>query len=168
MPKESLLDKLRVLGVIINGPHILRSGANTNIDCDIKKAYGYPDVFSEIVDEVSKKLHWRTTCVAGLGHGGIPLATAVALHCKLKSCMVRIEPKSYALADPIGGYIPGPGDVVAIVDDVFTSGGSIRDTLNVLATTGAQFTDAVVIVNRGDKRLSPVPLRYIFKLAELT
>jgi orotate phosphoribosyltransferase len=165
--KQTLLITLRALGVIEKGQFVLRSGADTDTYCNIKKAYGYPDVLSEIAKEAGKMLDRRTTCVAGSGNGGISLATVIAQHYNLKLSLLRKTPKEYGLCAPIDGYVPDSRDVVAIVDDVFSSGGSIRDALTILATTGATISGAVVVVNRGDKQLSPVPLRYLFKLEKL-
>ena len=48
----------------------------------------------------------------------------------------------------VDGYVPGIGDNVAIIDDVLTTGGSIRKMYAVIESTGAKIVGLYAVVKR--------------------
>ncbi len=157
---------MRQIKIINKGPVKLRSGVASSFYCDIKKAYGYPNVLNALADEIKKKIPAGTTCVAASGYGGIPLASVVSSKLKKKLVLVREAPKKHGMGGYIDGYIPTKKDRVVIVDDVITSGSSIRNTIRALKKINVKASYAVVVVERKKIRL-PIPYRSIFNLEEL-
>lgn len=92
----------------------------------------------------------------GPAYKGIPLvtATAVALHQRgrdIALCFDRKEAKDHGEGGVLVGHVPTAGDRVVIVEDVTTAGTSIRQTLPLLARTGASVVGLVVGVDRQER-----------------
>ena len=94
MTKKEIIQRFEDIGVIHKEPVKLRSGETAGFYCDIKKAYGYPDVLNALADEIGKLLEKDITCVAACGYGGLPLAALVAARGNKKFIAVRDKPKS--------------------------------------------------------------------------
>jgi adenine phosphoribosyltransferase len=91
---------------------------------------------------------------------GIPLAVALSLKLGIPYSVAR--KRCYALPgevrlDQATGYSKGclyvndirPGDRVAIVDDVLSTGGTLRPLILALRKAGAEVTEVLVVVEKG-------------------
>jgi len=72
----------------------------------------------------------------------------VAYKKKLPLILVREKIKDHGTKKVIDGYIPNKKDTICIIDDVFTTGSSIRDTKEKLSITRARYTKSIVVLNR--------------------
>ena len=166
MVNKDLLARLNKIHVILNISVRLRSGQQSNFYCDIKKAYGHPSLLTGIAKEIGKLIDKNITCVAASGYGGLPLAVVVATMFNLNFVAVRDKVKKYGRGSYIDGYVPNEDDKIIIIDDVLTTGSSIKETYSVLRKTKAEITEAIVVVKRGEASL-PIPHRYIFTIDDL-
>lgn len=146
---KKLLEKLKEIDAIKEGNFTLKSGEKSNIYFDIKKAYGDPKIFKEIILQISKLVPKETTCIAGSGNGGIPLATAISLNLDKKLSIVRDINKDHGIKKEIDGHIPTKDDEVVIVDDVLNSGTSLRNTIGKLEDK-TNILKCLVILKRGE------------------
>jgi adenine phosphoribosyltransferase len=93
---------------------------------------------------------------------GIPLAVALSLRLGIPFSVVR--KRCYGLPgevrlDQSTGYSKGclyvndirAGDRVVIVDDVLSSGGTMRPLIRALRSVGAEVTEVLVVVEKGDR-----------------
>ena len=79
---------------------------------------------------------------------------------------MRERLKEHGRQSLFDGYVPTKTDCVLIVDDVLTTGSSVKETISALKTTSATIAGAVVLVKRGEVEL-PVPFTYILHIDEL-
>lgn len=165
MSRDKLKKLLKELDIISEEKVTLRSGEESNFYCNIKKAFGYPNVLNALASEVKKIIPASATCIAASGYGGIPLASVISSNCNIKLTMVRPNPKDHGKKDLIDGYIPNKNDVVIIVDDVLTSGSSIKETLKALRDNNVNVHSVIVIVKRGDPEI-PIPYNHIFEIKD--
>ena len=162
----SFLEKLKDAGVIIRAPISLKNAGKSDVYFDIKKAYGDPSLLREIAVAMIEQLPPETNCVAVEGHGGIPLGTVISLITGYNLTFVRKSPKGYGLSKMLDGHLPIEEDRIVVVDDVFTTGKSLRDMIDVLTKSRGKVVGAGVVVKRGDGEIS-VPLRYLFTAEDL-
>ncbi len=149
----NLVKILKDKDILKFGNFTLRSGIKTNYYCDIKEALGSPRLLSLFANELVKVVPKNTTCIAGSGYGGITLASLVAYKLKLPLVLVRDNIKNHGIKKSIDGYLPTKKDKICIVDDVFTTGSSIRETKEKLMPTKAKFTKAIVVLNRSNQKI---------------
>lgn len=170
MNERALLPKLRRAEIVSFEPVTLRAGEISDYYVDIKKAYGNPELLTEMARATLENLDPRTTSLAASGYGGIPLGIAVSQLSGLPLSLVRDKEKNHGKRDMIDGYIPNHEDVVTLLDDVFSTGSSLSETAKTLFATGVEIAGCHVIVARGNPKEFSLPVSFLFKpedLAEL-
>ena len=145
-----LVGMLRKLGTIRNERVSGVSGVELPFYVDIKRAYSDSSVRQKIASEIWQLMETKPNCIAASGYGGIPLATTISDMYGIKLSMVRDAPKNHGLGGLIDGYVPGINDNVAIVDDVLTTGSSIRKVYAAIERTGAKVIGLYAVVKRTD------------------
>jgi orotate phosphoribosyltransferase len=166
MNKPEILRQLQTLGVISHEKLTLRSGEVSDYYCDMRKVFSDPEVFTALAEQVKVLLPPTTTCIAASGYGGLPLGAVIATLGKFPFVGVRGEAKDHGRSGRLAGYTPSEIDNVVIVDDVLTSGSSIRETAEGLQSTSATIVGAVVLVRRNDVAF-PFPIEAVFEIREL-
>ena len=164
--REKLIEELRQLDLIYKEEVELKHAGKSEFYVDIKKAYGYPDVTKLIYENIWEQIDKNTTCIAGEGYGGIPLAIDLSSRYNLKRSLIRKEEKKHGKISFFDGYVPTPEDRVSIVDDVFTTGGSLRKIIETLKPTGAKILGCHVVVKIGEGIIE-VPLTYLLTVEDL-
>ncbi|MCX6774985.1 MAG: phosphoribosyltransferase family protein [DPANN group archaeon] len=150
-------------------PTKLKNIAQSDYYVDVKEAYGYPDQLNIIVDALHKILSPETTCVIGNGYGGSFVPVLASRH-NLNFCMIRAGPKNHGRnKGRIEHYFPTAKDKVAVLDDVLSTGGSLKETGDViLEETEAKIIGFYVAVKRGELKVKlPAPLKYLVSVEEI-
>ena len=163
---DELLKKLKELGVVQKSIVTLASKNSSNFYINMKKAFGYPQILLALCDRIGPYIDKSTTCIASMGYGGIPPCTTLSNKHDWKHALIRDIPKQHGLGLLIEGHMPTPEDRVAVFDDVFTTGGSIRKIISTIQQSGAYIVGAYAFVKRGEGNLD-IPLHYIFTAGEL-
>lgn len=146
--RRKLIKLLTEKKVLVYGDFILTSGEKSTYYCDIKKALGVPGILKILVSELSLLIDNRVTCIACSGYGGIALGSLVAQKKNVPLVLVRDKAKDYGTNKVIEGHEPNKKDVVCIIDDVFTTGGSIEKVKENLTATSCRFVKPIVVLNR--------------------
>ncbi|MAG78058.1 hypothetical protein CL616_01705 [archaeon] len=162
----TLVRLLKQIDIIDRNPVDLKNAGSSDFYVNVKKAYGYPKTVNEISEELWRIMRRDVTCIAASGYGGLSPATAISLKHNLNLALVRDEAKGYGRNGLIDGYVPDEQDRIAIVDDVFTTGGTLKDIMRILEPTRAEIVGCYVVVKRGEGELS-VPLNYLLDFEEL-
>ncbi|MBI4017104.1 MAG: hypothetical protein HY363_05425 [Candidatus Aenigmarchaeota archaeon] len=163
---DKLVKVLRQLSIVCRASFVLSSGEKSEFYVDVKKAYGHHGALTLISDELYKTIDENTTCIAAAGYGGLSPASVISSKYGLNLSLVRDRPKKHGLCKLIDGYLPEKTDRVAIIDDVFTTGGSLGKIIKALEPTGAEILGCSVVVKRGGGQ-SNAPLSYLITLEEL-
>lgn len=142
--------------IVRSEPVTLASGQRSDFYIDVKKAYGYPELLRLASEGVWMLMSDRTTCVAAIGFGGAPLATAISLSHNLRLTMIRDEPKKHGKRNLLDGHVPDRNDKVSIVDDVLTTGLNLKKAVEALLPTGAEILGCSVVVRRSDGSASGI------------
>ena len=152
--QEDLITRLKQLQIVHYGEVELSHAGPAQLYFDVKKAYGDAEAFKLLTRRIGDKIPSRTSCIAGSGYGGIPLAAGISLMYGRNLALVRDEPKDHGIIKLIEGYLPGKDDKVAIVDDVFTTGNSLQKIIDIITPTGAEIVGCYVLVKRREGQLS--------------
>ncbi|MEK6924765.1 MAG: hypothetical protein AABW71_00830 [Nanoarchaeota archaeon] len=157
---QGLIKLLKEIDIVNRKNVSLRAGQPSNYYFDVKKSYGRPDVLTSMGKAMIRTMDEGITCVAAKGYGGIPLATAISILGRIPLSIVRDGAQKHGLGKHIEGYIPTERDMVAIVDDVLTSGGSIREVEEIVLAAGARIQGAYIVVRRNDIKMN-FPVKYL-------
>ena len=134
-------------------PIRLASGEMSRDFIDGKLAVADPDDLDWVgaaMFRAASSLGIEFDAVGGLVLGAVPFTFAVAHAARCKWFMIRKEPKGRGTNRWIEGVRIEPGMRVMIVDDVVTTGGSIRDAYEHVVEEGGNVVFATTLVDRGD------------------
>lgn len=135
------------------GEFTLASGLISNYYIDGKQVTSSPIGLNLLVDAIRVEIAgFQVDSVGGLEIGAIPIATAVAMSSaswdtQIPSFTVRKEKKTHGSRKRLEGIIQ-PGDRIAVVDDVVTTGGSIIQAIDAIKEAGCTVVVALAIVDR--------------------
>lgn len=148
--KQELIAALKACGAIRYGDFTLASGKKSKYYIDIKKASTDPKTLKLIARQAAFRIkQMDVNIIAGVELGGVPLATAVSMETELPLLIVRKAVKDYGTKSRFVGDIK-PEDRLVMLEDVTTSGGSVRDAVEVVRETGANVKYVICVVDRGE------------------
>lgn len=145
---SSLAEGLLSAGCIKFGDFTLKSGLKSPIYIDLRQIITYPKLLAEIAQAylpLLSTLHFSR--IAGLPYAAIPIATAISLAGNYPMIYPRKEAKSYGTKAEIEGEYH-TGEIVVVIDDLATTGGSKFEAIEKLASAGLVVRDVVVLVDR--------------------
>lgn len=146
--KEELISALKACGAVRYGDFTLASGKKSKYYIDIKKASTDPKTLKIIARQAAIRIkEMDVNIVAGVELGGVPLATAVSLETELPLLIVRKAIKEYGTQSRFVGDIK-PEDRIVMLEDVTTSGGSVRNAIEVVGEAGARVKYVISVVDR--------------------
>jgi len=144
--RKEVEEIFRELGVLLEGHFLLASGRHSRFYFEKFRLLEWPaaaDRLCRALAEQSRNLGARV--VAGPTTGGLLVAYAVARHLGIKAIYAeRIE---VGRGFPRGSVLD-PGERVLIVDDVLTTGGSVRETWEAVERLGGEVCGVGVLVDR--------------------
>ncbi|AKB80682.1 Orotate phosphoribosyltransferase [Methanosarcina barkeri 3] len=146
--KQELIAALKACGAIRYGNFTLASGKKSKYYIDIKKASTDPKTLKLIARQAAFRIkQMDVNIVAGVELGGVPLATAASIETELPLLIVRKAIKDYGTKSRFVGDIE-PKDRLVMLEDVTTSGGSVRNAIEVVRETGANVKYVISVVDR--------------------
>jgi len=174
--KVEICKVLNKIGALQFGTFKLTSGKISPYYIDLRVVPSFPDAFKEICDfyisfiqeNVGVKNFDR---IAGVPVAGIPFASIIAYNFEKPFLYIRKGARLHGRQRRIEGVIT-PGDRVLLVDDLVTTGLSLRNAAKAVTAEGGIVTDAVVLLDReeGGKdnlKKDGVKLHAMLKISEI-
>ncbi|HYM40985.1 MAG TPA: orotate phosphoribosyltransferase [Thermoplasmata archaeon] len=155
-----LVSDLKSCGALRFGSFVLASGKESRYYVDIKKAITQPGVLRTIADAMAPYA-MVVDRVAGVELGAVPIAAAVSLASNKPYLMVRKATKEHGTKKEFEGEL-SKGDRVLFVEDVVTTGGTLRGAIERMRAQGAVVDDVVAVVDReegGKMTLAEITVR---------
>lgn len=154
-PTARLLQIVRDPSVLqrLPEPIQLASGHWSQDFIDGKHAVDDPedlDLVGEAMFAAAREANVEFDAVGGLVLGAVPFTFAVAAAARCKWFLIRKEPKGRGTNLWVEGARIEPGMRVMVVDDVVTTGGSIRDAYERIQGEGGDVVFATTLVDRSD------------------
>jgi len=142
----SLLDQLQARGAWLDGHFALSSGRHSDRFVQKFRILEDPQLLEPLARDIAAHFAaLRPTVVLSAAVGGIILGYEVARALELKAIFVEKEAGVPVLRR---NFDLTPADRVLVVEDVVTTGGSVREVLNVIRAHGAQAVGVGTIVRR--------------------
>lgn len=133
MDRKYLLKTLIEIGCIKKGNFTLKSGINSSYYIDLRILISYPELLKNVCNLLYKLIDSNNlnSKICGLPYAGIPYACYLSTEYNLKMLMLRKEQKNHGTKKMIEGIFETDDDII-IIDDILTSGASIKESLNYL------------------------------------
>jgi orotate phosphoribosyltransferase len=143
---------LNKIGAMQFGAFKLSSGKISPYYIDLRIVPSFPDAFKKVcdfcVDFIKKEIGARSfERVAGIPVAGIPFASLIAYNLQKPFLYVRKGVRFHGRQRRIEGTI-APGDHILLVDDLVTTGLSLRKAAKAIMSEGGVVADAVVLLDR--------------------
>lgn len=147
MNQQEILEIFKQSKALLNGHFRLTSGFHSNQYLQCAMVLQYPDKASLLAQELIKALGDTSavTAVVGPAIGGITLSYETARQLNCKSIFAERKEGTMVLRR---GFELNKNDTVLVVEDVITTGGSVKEVVELIKQTGAKVASVGSIVDR--------------------
>jgi orotate phosphoribosyltransferase len=146
MAAEEILDRFKTSGALLEGHFTLSSGLHSTAYLQCAIALQSPAVAAEFGCAIAEKFAGaRIDTVASPAIGGLIIGYEVARQLGARFIWTERESGQMTLRR---GFSLSEGERVLVVEDVITTGGSTRETIDVLRRHGAEVVAAASIIDR--------------------
>jgi orotate phosphoribosyltransferase len=148
---DEVLDIFKTAGAIKEGHFLLASGLHSPVYWEKFRILQYPHLTEKLCGIIAG--HFRgqkIDAVAGPTTGGIILAFETARQLGVRSIFaekeggLRVFRRDFEIA---------PGEHILVVDDILTTGSSLRETISAVAKLGGIIIGIGVLVDRSEQNL---------------
>jgi len=147
---ENVEELFRKSGALLQGHFLLTSGLHSPVYWEKFRVLQFPEYTAKLCRLIAD--HFRKDkiqVVAGPTTGGIIIAYEVARQLSVRSIFaekegdVRVFRRGFAIA---------PGERVLLVDDILTTGGSVREMIAAVSKAGGKIVGIGVLVDRSEQK----------------
>ena len=161
---EELLAMLRQAGAVLEGHFKLTSGRHSGTYLEKFQVLQYPAYTERLCRDIADRFRGEgVELVAGPTTGGVILAFEVGRQLGVRGIFAESVDGGRCF---LRGFVVHPGERVLVVDDVLTTGGSIRQVLSAVEAAGGLPIGVAVLIDRtGGKIDFGVPLFACLEMA---
>lgn len=146
MGSESVIEKFRNTGALLEGHFILTSGLHSNVYLQCALVLQHPEQAESLGREIAENFkNQNIQVVASPAIGGLIVGHEVARALGARFVWTEREQGKMTLRR---GFTLSPHERVVVVEDVVTTGGSTRETIETLQAAGASVIGAASIIDR--------------------
>ena len=137
-------------GALLKGHFLLTSGLHSPIYWEKFRVLQFPNYTEQLCHMIVNHFQKQgIQVVAGPTTGGIILAFEVARQLGVRGIFAEKEGEERAFRR---GFSINPGERVLIVDDIITTGGSIREVMAAVTKLGGKIVGIGVLVDRSEQK----------------
>ena len=161
--RDELLDMFRKSGALLDGHFRLSSGLHSNGYLQSALVLQHPQSAEQLGRAIADKVReWRPTVVLSPALGGVVIGHEVGRALGVRALFAERQDGSLMLRR---GFVLSESDRVLVVEDVCTTGGSTRETMQVATAAGGHVVGAAAIVDRSCGRAAfDVPFEALLKV----
>ena len=161
--KERVLEILKEADVLQEGHFLLTSGRHSDKYLQCAKIFQYAKYSEELCRALAEKFAGKgVELVIGPAIGAIQMSYEVSRHLGVKNIFAERENGKMTLRR---NFTIEPGQKVLVVEDVVTTGGSVREVIDIVREHGGEVVGLGVVVDRtGGKIDFGVPLESVISM----
>jgi orotate phosphoribosyltransferase len=164
MRRQELMEVLEQRGAIERGHFLLSSGRHSDTYLQTAKILQFPELAGKLAKEIAENFaslgpSGQVDVVLAPALGGIVLGFAVAQALGCRMVFAEREDSEMRLRR---GFDLKEGERVLVVEDVITTGKSIKELLDIVEEKKARLVGVAALVDRGDQKVfSEVPVSLV-------
>jgi orotate phosphoribosyltransferase len=149
MNQAEVISRLKATEAFLEGHFLLSSGLHGEAYVQCAKLLQYPQQAEAVCRALAEALHQAgidtPDAVIGPALGGMIFAYELARQLGVKGIFAEREQGVFTLRR---GFQLQPGEKVLVAEDVITTGGSVKEVVNLLKTAGVEVIGVACIVDR--------------------
>jgi orotate phosphoribosyltransferase len=162
LSSDDLLDLFRKSGALLDGHFRLTSGLHSTGYLQCALVLQHPQYAEALGRAIGTRVaDLNATVVLSPALGGIVIGHEVARALGVRAVFAERQDGALVLRR---GFMLGESDRVLVVEDVVTTGGSTRETMQVAVAAGGRVVGAASIVDRGGAGSFDVPFRSLVSI----
>ncbi len=163
MTKERVMEILKEAGVLLEGHFLLTSGRHSNRYLQCAKIFQDTRYSEELCADLAGQFKDKgVELVIGPAIGAIQMSYEVSRHLGVRNIFAERENGAMTLRR---SFEIKPGQKVLVVEDVVTTGGSVREVIDLVREHGGEVVGVGVVVDRtGGKIDFGVPISSVISL----
>jgi orotate phosphoribosyltransferase len=165
MNQDAVLDLFRSSGALLEGHFRLSSGLHSNgyLQCALVLQHPkHAEALGQALAAKVRALNLDVQAVISPALGGLIIGHEVARGLGVRAIFAERQEGSLTLRR---GFTISPGERVLVVEDVVTTGGSTRETMDVATNAGGKVVAAGAIIDRGANVDLGVPFSALAKVS---
>jgi orotate phosphoribosyltransferase len=148
---DSILERFRAVGALLEGHFRLTSGLHSPGYLQCALVLQHPAEAAACGDAIAERVRGLgASVVLSPALGGIVIGQEVGRALGIRAIFAERQDGALTLRR---GFRLAPGEKVLVVEDVVTTGGSTRETIDVARAAEAQVVGAAAIINRSGGQL---------------
>jgi orotate phosphoribosyltransferase len=163
---DSAIDLMKASGALMTGHFRLSSGLHSDEYCQCAKVAEHPEVSEELGRRLADLFRdERVDVVVSPAIGGIVIGYEVARALCVRAIWAERVDGTMTLKR---GFAVDPGERVLVIEDVVTTGGSVREVAQVVKEAGAEIVGFGFIMDRSRQPLDlPGPMKALLETREM-
>lgn len=146
MNAEQVIDEFKTTGALLEGHFQLTSGLHSTVYLQCALVLQFPEKAAAFGEAIARQFAGQgIQLVASPAIGGIVIGHEVARALGARFVWTEREAGKMTLRR---GFTVSPGEKTLVVEDVITTGGSTRETIDALVEAGADVVSAASIIDR--------------------
>lgn len=146
LSQDQALELFRKSEALLEGHFQLTSGRHSDRYVQCAQVLQYPKYTSRLCEEIARRFkEEKIDLVIGPAMGGILISYEVARHLGVKNLFTERENGVMALRR---NFSIEPGANVLVVEDVVTTGGSVKEVIDIVVARGGVVAGVGVLVDR--------------------
>lgn len=146
MNAEDVINQFKETGALLEGHFQLSSGLHSTVYLQCALVLQFPDKAARFGEAIARQFAGQgIELVASPAIGGIVIGHEVARALGARFIWTERDAGQMTLRR---GFRVSPGEKTLVVEDVITTGGSTRETINALVAAGANVVAAASIIDR--------------------
>lgn len=163
LSKDEILNIFKETGVLKEGHFILTSGRHSSQYMQMAQVLQYPDLTEKLCKDLAESFKdEKIDVVVSPAVGGILVGYEMSRALGVKNIFCERENGEMTLRR---GFEIEPGQRILVVEDVVTTGGSVKEVISVIEKAGGQVAGVGVLVDRSNGKIDfGYPLRSLLSL----
>jgi len=141
----------RSCGALMSGHFLLSSGLHSDSYLEKFRIFEQPKIHEELITEIL--LHFDTSeieTILGPALGGVIMASEAARQLNIRAVYSEKEDSRLTLRR---GFKLSPGEKILILDDIVTTGGSVKENIIIAENAGAKILGIGILADRSGGRV---------------
>ena len=148
MSKEKIIDIFKETGALLNGHFVLTSGRHSSSYFQCAKVLQYPKYLSRFAQSIANNfINSNVDAVISPAIGGIVLGTEVGRLLNVKTIFAERKKGDMCIRR---GFEIKKSDKILVIEDVITTGGSVKEVIDEVTKLGGKISGVGVLVDRSN------------------